>query len=134
MNVMPFHSSFSLLTPLLWGAAMLFFLLAGRIMLQSWLEHRQRDMEQIEWGAPPPRLLQRWRTKMSRIRLRLSGFAKQRIPEIVPKPKPPVPATPIAEPVKKPPQAALPLFGSTIGAPSDKPKDGFVWEQTKEIE
>ncbi len=130
MNVIPFHSSFSLLTPLLWGAAILFFLLAGRSMLQSWLERKQRDLEQIEWGAPPPSLLQQWRTKMRRIRFRLSGFAKLRMPAIAPKPTPPEQAATPSTPLKKPPQAALPIFGT----PTGKSKEGYAWEKTMGIE
>ncbi|HEX6496535.1 MAG TPA: hypothetical protein VF018_13680 [Acidobacteriaceae bacterium] len=49
------------------------------------------------------------------------------------------PATPAADPVKKPTQPMLALFasavnGSTIGAPETKPKEAFVWEKTKGIE
>jgi hypothetical protein len=102
-----------LLTPLLWGAAMFFCVLAGWSMSQSRSPDNRWDIDAIEWGRPPPRLLQRWRTrtKMGRIRFRLTGFAKQRMPEIVPKPTPPAPAT----------------------VPG-KPKEGFAWEETKGIE
>ena len=125
-----------LLTPLLWGAAMFFFLLAGWSMLQSRFSYEQCDRETIEWGRPPPRLLQRWRTrtKMGRIRFRLPRFAKQRMPEMAPKPTPPAPAAAPGDPLKKPTQPALALFGSTIGAPNGKPKEGFAWEDTKGIE
>ncbi len=119
-----------LVMPLLCGTAMLFFLLAGQSVLQSWLEHKQRDMEMIEWGEPPPSLLQRWWAKMGRVQFRLPELWKQRRPEIGPKPTPPEPATAPAEPLKKPPQAALPIFG----APTGKPKEGFAWEETREIE
>ncbi len=103
--------SFSLLTPLLWGAAIFFLLLAVRSVLQSRSSCKRWDMETIEWGRPRPSLLQRWRTKMGRIRFRLPGFAKQRMSEIAPQP-------------------VLPLFD----APSGKPQEGFAWEETKGIE
>jgi hypothetical protein len=119
-----------LLTPLLWGAAMFFFLLAGWNMLQSRSPYKRWDMETIEWGQPPPSLLQRWRTKMGRIRFRLPGFAKQRMPEVAPKPTPPAPTTAAADPLKKRTQPVLVLFGT----PNGKPKEGFAWEETKEIE
>jgi len=119
-----------LLTPLLCGTAMLFFLLAGQSVLQSWLEHKQRDMEMIEWCGPSLRLLQRWRAKMGRVRFRLPAFWKHRRSQIAPKPTPPEPATASAEPLKKPLQAALPIFG----APTGKPKERYAWEETKGIE
>lgn len=119
-----------LVTPLLCGTAMLFFLLAGQRVLQSWLERKKRDMEWIEWGEPPPSLLQRWWAKKGRVQFRLPGFWKQRRPEIALKPPPPEPATAPAEPLKKPPQAALPIFG----APTGKPKEGYAWEETKGID
>ncbi len=131
-----------LLTPLLWGAAMFFLLLAGWSMWQSRCPYKRWDKETIDWGRPPPSLLERWRTrtrtktkmKMGRIRLRLSGLVKLRIPEILPKPTPPEPASAPTEPPKKPTQPALPLFGSAKGAPNGEPKEGFRWEETKGIE
>jgi hypothetical protein len=56
------------------------------------------------------------------------------MPEIVPKPAPSVPAHAPADPLKKPTQPMLALFGSTIGAPETKPKEAFAWEKTKGIE
>jgi hypothetical protein len=123
-----------LLTPLLWGAAMFLFVLAGWSMLQSRFAYKRRDRDAIEWGEPPPSLLQRWRTKMRRIQFRLRGFAKRRMPEIAPKPMPSAPAHAPADPLKKPTQPVLALFSSTIGAPNGEPKEGFAWEATKEIE
>ncbi len=122
--------SFSLLTPLLWGAAIFFLLLAVRSVLQSRSSCKRWDMETIEWGRPRPSLLQRWRTKMGRIRFRLPGFAKQRMSEIAPKPTPSASAIAPADPLKKPTQPVLPLFD----APSGKPQEGFAWEETKGIE
>jgi hypothetical protein len=129
-----------LLTPLLWGAAMFFFLLAGWSMRQRRSPYEPWDMERIEWGRPPPSLLQRWRTrirtktKMGRIRWRLPGLAKQKMPEIRPKATPPAPATTPPDPPKKANQPVLALFGSAIDAPNGKPKEGFRWEETKGIE
>jgi hypothetical protein len=129
-----------LLTPLLWGAAMFFFLLAGWSMLPSRPQYEPWDMERFDWGRPPPSLLQRWwtkirtRAKIGRIRLRLPGLEKQRMAETRPKATPPAPAAAPPNPPKKPNQPLLALFGSAMGAPDGKPKEGFRWEETKGIE
>jgi len=39
-----------------------------------------------------------------------------------------------ADPLKKPTQPMLALFGSTIGAAEAKPKEALAWEKTKGIE
>jgi hypothetical protein len=52
------------------------------------------------------------------------------MPEIAPKSMPPAPATVPADPLKKPTQPVLALFG----APNGEPKEGFAWEETKGIE
>ncbi|MGO9402203.1 MAG: hypothetical protein ACLPVW_01890 [Terriglobales bacterium] len=119
-----------LLTPLLWGAAMFFGVLAGWSMSQSRSPDNRWDIDAIEWGEPPPSLLQRWRTKMSRIRFRLPEFEKRRMPEIAPKPTPPAPATAPADPLKKPTEPVLALFG----APHGEPKEGFAWDEHNGIE
>ncbi len=134
MSAMPFHRTFSLLTPLLWLAAMFFLLLAVRSVLQSRSSSKRRDVETIEWGRPRPSLIQRWRIKMGRIRFRLPRFSHQQMPEIEPKPTASVPANAPADPLKKPTQPMLALFGSTIGSPETKPKEAFAWEKTKGIE
>jgi hypothetical protein len=129
-----------LLTPLLWGAAMFFFLLAGWSMLPSRPQYEPWDMERFDWGRPPPSLLQRWwtkirtRAKIGRIRLRLPGLEKQRMAETRPKATPRAPAAAPPNPPKKPNQPLLALFGSAMGAPDGKPKEGFRWEETKGIE
>ncbi len=71
---------------------------------------------------------------MGRIRFRLPGPSMQGMPEIAPKPTPSALANAPADPLKKPTQPVLALFGSAIGAPNGKPKDRFIWEETKGIE
>jgi len=134
MSAMPFPRSFSLLTPLLWVAAMFLLLLAGRSVLQNRSSRKERDWETIEWGRPRPSLIQRWRTNMGRIRFRLPRFSQRQMPEIAPKPTPLAPATPPADPLKKPTQPMLALFGLPIAAPETKAKEAFAWEKTKGIE
>jgi hypothetical protein len=136
MSAMPFPRSFSLLTPLLWVAAIFLMLLAVRsvLQLQNRSPRKGRDRETIEWGRPRPSLIQRWRIKMGRIRFRLPRFSQRQMPEIAPKPAPSVPANAPADPLKKPTQPMLALFGSTIGAPEIRPKEAFAWEKTKGIE
>jgi hypothetical protein len=127
-------TSFSLLTLLLFGAAMFFLLLAVWSVLRSQFSHRWRDMEMIEWGGPRPSFSQRWGTKMSRIRFRLPRFAKQRMLEIAREPTLSTPVNPPVDSLKKPTQPVLALFGTPIGAPNGEPKEGFAWNETKEIE
>jgi hypothetical protein len=139
MSAMPFPGSFSLLTPLLWVAAMFLLLLAVRSVLQNRSSRKGWARETIEWGRPRPSLIQRWSKKMGRIRFRLPRFSQRQMPEIAPKPASPVPANTAADPLKKTTQPMLALFGSTIngstiGAPEAKPKEAFAWEKTKGIE
>ena len=139
MSAMPFPRGFSLLTPLLWAAAMFLLFLAVRSVSQSRSSRKWSDKETTEWGRPRTRLIQRWRIKMGRIRFRLPRFSQQQLPEIAPKPAPSVPANAPADPLKKPTQPMLALFGSTvngstIAAPETEPKEAFAWEKTKGIE
>jgi len=139
MSAMPFPGSFSLLTSLLWIAAMLFLLLAVRSVLQSRSPRKWRERETMKWGPPRPSLIQRWRIKAGRIRFRLARFSQRQMPEIAPHPAPSVPANSPADPLKKPTQSMLALFGSTvngsaIATPETKPKEAFAWEKTKGIE
>jgi hypothetical protein len=118
---------------------MFLLLLAVRSVLQNRPPRKWRDRETIEWGPPRPSLIQRWRTKMGRIRFRLPRFSQRQMPEIAPKPAPSVPANAPADPPKKPTPPMLALFGSTIngstiGAPETKAKEAFGWEKTKGIE
>ena len=134
MSLTPWPGNFSLSTALLWVGAVCFLLLAVRSVLQSRSSSKRRDVETIEWGQPRPSLIQRWSMKMGRIRFRLPRFSQRQMPEIAPKPAPSVPANAPADPLKKPTQPMLALFGSTIGAPETKPKEAFAWEKTKGIE
>ena len=139
MSLISLPASFSLLTPWLWAAAMFLLLLAVRTVSQNRSSGKWRDGETIEWGRPRPSLIQRWRIKMGRIRFRLSRFSQQQMPEIAPEPTPSVPPNAPADPLKKPTQPMLALFGSTvngptIGAPETKPKEAFAWQKTKGIE
>ena len=134
MSAMPFPRSFSLLTPLLWVGAMLLLLLAMRSVLQNRSPRKWPDGETIGWGRPRLSLIQRWTIKMDRIRFRLPRFAQRQMPEIAPKPAASAPANAPADPLKKPTQPMLALFGSTISAPETKPKEAFAWEKTKGIE
>jgi hypothetical protein len=134
MSAMLLPGIFSLLTPLLWVAALSLLLLAVRSVLQNRSSRNGRDSEMIEWGRPRPSLIQRWRIKMGRIRFRLPRFSQRQMPEIVPKPAPSVPANAPADPLKKPTPPVLALFGSTIAAPETKAKEAFAWEKTKGIE
>lgn len=118
------------LTTLFWGAALLFFLLAGRNMSQSCSARKRWDRERNEWGAHRPSLSQRWRMQMGRVRFRLLGFAKHRTQTIAPKPTSPAPSTVSAELLKNPIHPVLPLFE----APNGKPKEAYAWNETKEID
>ncbi len=139
MNAIPFPRSFSLLTPLLWVAAMFLLLMAVRSVLQSRSSRKWSDSETTESGRPRPSLVQRWSIKMGRIRFGLPRFSQQQMPEIARKPAPSVPPNAPAYPLKKPTQPMLAIFGSTvngstIGAPETEPKEAFAWEKTKGIE
>ena len=123
-----------LLTPLLWGAAMFFFLLAGENILRSLSAYDQWDLERIEWGEPPTSWPQRWRKKIGRTRFVLPGFARRKIPEIARKATPQTQASIHAESLKKPIQPVLPIFGATIDDANDRPKDRFALKETKRIE
>jgi heme/copper-type cytochrome/quinol oxidase subunit 1 len=134
MSVMPLPRNFSFSTALLWVGAMFFLLQAVRSVLQNRPPRKWRDRETIEWGPPRPSLIQRWRIKMGRIRFRLPRLSQRQMPDLTPKPAASVPANAPADPLKKPIQPMLALFGSTAGAPETKPKEAFAWEKTKGIE
>ena len=139
MSAMPFLQGVSPVTLLLWGAAAFFLVLALRSVLQNRSPRKWLDKETIEWGRPRPSLIKRWSMKMDRIRFGLPRFSQRQIPEIAPKPAPSVPPNALADPLEKPTQPMLTLFGSavngpTIGASETKPKEAFAWEKTKGIE
>jgi hypothetical protein len=67
---------------------------------------------------------------MGKIRFRLPRFSLRQTPE----PAPSLPANAPADPLKKPTQPMLALFGPTSGAPETKPKEAFAWEKAKGIE
>ena len=71
---------------------------------------------------------------MGKIRFRLPRFSQRQMTEIAPKPAPSAPPNAPADPLKKPTQPMLALFGSTIGAPETKPEEAFAWEKAKGIE
>ena len=73
------------------------------------------------------------RFALAKKRSRQPEFMERKRPEVAPRPILPVPALPtLAEPPKKSAavQAALPLFD----APATKPKEGFVWDESKGID
>jgi hypothetical protein len=123
-----------LLTSLMWGAAMFFFLLAMGSILRGLNAYDEWDLERIRWGEPPTSWPQRWRKKIGRMRFVLPGFARRKIPEIARTPTPQTQASIHAESLKKPIQPVLPIFGSTINAANDRPKERFASEETKRIE
>jgi len=123
-----------LLTPLLWGAAMFFFLLAMGSILRGLNAYDEWDLERIEWGEPPTSWPQRWRKKIGTMRFSLPGFARRKIPEIARKATPQTQASIHAESLKKPIQPVLPIFGSAIAAADDSPKERFASKETKRIE
>jgi hypothetical protein len=123
-----------LLTPLLWGAAMFFFLLGMGSILRGLNAYDESDLERIKWGERPTSWPQRWRKKIGRTRFGLPGFAKRKIPEIAPKATPQTQASIHTESSKKPIQPVLPFFGSTIATANDRPKERFASKETKRIE
>jgi len=123
-----------LLTPLLWGAAMFFSLLAGGSILRGLNAYDEWDLERIKWGEPPTSWPQRWRKKIGRMRFSLPGFARRKMAGIEPKPASPSPVSVPAGSLKKPIQSVLPIFGSTIAAADDRPKERFTSKETGRIE
>ena len=64
-------------------------------------------------------------------------FVERKLPEIAPRPLPPTPSIAArAEQPKTPAaaQATLPLFYAPADNSSDKPKEAFVWDESKGIE
>jgi len=62
-------------------------------------------------------------------------FIERKLPEIAPRLSPPTPIVRTVQP-KTPAaaQASLPLFDASADKPTDKSKEAFVWDESKEIE
>src|SRR5271156_5743805 len=62
-------------------------------------------------------------------------FIERKMPEIAPRPSSPTPVVRAEQP-KTPAaaQATLPLFDAPADAPTDKPKEAFVWDESKGID
>lgn len=62
-------------------------------------------------------------------------FIERKMPEVAPRPLPP---TPVVRTEQSKTQAvaqnALPLFDASADQPTDKPKEAFVWDESKGIE
>lgn len=123
-----------LLTPLLWGAAMFFSLLAGGSILRGLNAYDEGDLERIEWGEPPTNWPQRWRKNIGRTRFVLPGFARRKTAGVASKPASPSPVSAPADSLKKPIQPVFPIFGSPIDAANDRLKERFASKETKRIE
>jgi type IV secretory pathway TraG/TraD family ATPase VirD4 len=65
-------------------------------------------------------------------------FIERKLPEVAPRPSPPTPVATAAR--KEQPkssaavQTTLPLFDAPADQPTDKPKEAFVWDESKGIE
>jgi len=123
-----------LLTLLLWGDALFFFLLAGGSILRSLNAYDEWDLERIKWGERPTSWPQRWRKKIGRTRFGPPGLASRKIPEIARKATPQTQASVHSELPKKPIQPVLPFLGSPIAADADGPKEWVASKETKRIE
>ena len=62
-------------------------------------------------------------------------FIARKLPEIAPRPSSPMPVARTEQP-KTPAaaQATLPLFDPPADKPTDKPREAFVWDESKQIE
>ena len=62
-------------------------------------------------------------------------FIERKLPEIAPRPSQPTPVARAEQP-RTPAaiQATLPLFDAPADKPTDKPKEAFVWDESKGIE
>lgn len=119
-----------LLLPFLCGVTLLCFLFAGLGWLEGWIDYAPWRVEQLPWEEPTPSSLQKWARKIGRIRSRLSEFVEKKPRKIAAKATPAASTTGPVKPPRKPPQAALPLYGATDGTR----QEGFAWDRTKEIE
>ena len=123
-----------LLTLLLWGDAMCFFLLAGGSVLRSLNAYDEWDLERIEWGERPTSWPQRWRKKIGGTRFGPPEFRSPKMPEIAREATPQTQASTHSESSKQPIQPVLPFFGSTIAADDERRKERVASTETKRIE
>jgi len=62
-------------------------------------------------------------------------FIERKLPEIAPRPSPPTPVARTEQPrTPAAARATLPLFDASADQPTGKPKEAFVWDETKGIE
>jgi Type IV secretion-system coupling protein DNA-binding domain len=73
--------------------------------------------------------------QFARKRGRQPEFIERKLPEIAPRPSPPTPVVRTEQPrTPAAAQATLPLFDAPADKPTDKPKEAFVWDESKGIE
>jgi len=109
--------------------AYLFFQhVADRVPVQT--EGQGRD----RLGQTSAKFAPKMEGKNGRNSIPTTGLAKRRTPDLAPQPAPPAPATAHTDPLKKPVQHVLAVFGSNVAAPKSKPQERFVREETKKIE
>ena len=70
--------------------------------------------------------------RLAKKRSKQPEFIERKMPQAVPRPTPPVPATPVQPPPAKSVQASLPLADPP--SLNGKPKEGFVWDESKGID
>jgi hypothetical protein len=61
-------------------------------------------------------------------------FIDRKLPEAAPRPSPPTPVVRTEQPRTPAAQATLPLFDAPADKPTDKPREAFVWDESKGIE
>jgi hypothetical protein len=61
-------------------------------------------------------------------------FIERKLPEIAPRPSPPTPVAYAEQPKMPATHAPLPLFDAPADEAPDKPKEAFVWDESKGIE
>lgn len=118
-----------LLLPLLCGAALLCFLLAGLGCLANWIREAPWRVERFPWEKPAPTLAEKWRSRARTVLSRPTKLTMRRKRKTAPKTAETAPAVAPVEPPTQPSQAVFSPFGSTDGTP----KEGFAWSKEKEI-
>ena len=61
-------------------------------------------------------------------------FIERKMPEVAPRPSPPTQVVRTEQPKSSAVQTTLPLFDAPADTPTDKPKEAFVWDESKGIE